>query len=82
MKAVSASNTYFMIQYLPIYLTDLARNWLNNLREDTIKQWADLGREFCDHFEGAYTKTDTLWDHLGCKHGAKESIHNYIKHFT
>jgi hypothetical protein len=31
MKAASALNTFFMIQYLLIYLTDLARNLLNNL---------------------------------------------------
>jgi hypothetical protein len=32
MKAASAPDTFFMIQYLPIYLTDFARNWINNLR--------------------------------------------------
>jgi hypothetical protein len=37
MKAVSNPNTFFMIQYLPIYLTDSPRNWLNNLWEDSIK---------------------------------------------
>jgi hypothetical protein len=31
MKVASAPNTFFMIQYLPIYLTGSARNWLNNL---------------------------------------------------
>jgi hypothetical protein len=37
MMAASALDTSFMIQYLPIYLTDSARNWLNNLREGSIK---------------------------------------------
>jgi hypothetical protein len=37
MKAVSNPDTFFMIQYLPIYLTDSPRNQLNNLRENSIK---------------------------------------------
>jgi hypothetical protein len=31
MKVASALDTFFMIQYLPIYLTNSTRNWLNNL---------------------------------------------------
>jgi hypothetical protein len=72
----------FMIQYLPIYLTDSARNWLNNLREGTIKRWVDLEKAFCNHFEGAYTKSSTSWDLLGCKHKTSESLRDYIKCFT
>jgi hypothetical protein len=37
MKAASALGPFFMIQYFLIYLTDSARNWLNNLWEDSIK---------------------------------------------
>jgi hypothetical protein len=61
MKVASAPNVFFMIQYLPIYLTDFARNWLNNLREGTIRRWADLEKAFCNHFEEAYTKLGTSW---------------------
>ena len=61
MKAASAPDTFFMIQYLPIYLTDFARSWLNNLRKGTIKQWANLERALYNHFEGAYTKPGTSW---------------------
>jgi hypothetical protein len=50
MKAASAPNMFFMIQYLPIYLIDSARNWLNNLREGTIRRWADLKKAFFNHF--------------------------------
>ena len=71
-----------MIQYLPIYLTDSTRNWLNNLREGTIKRWADLEKAFCNHFEGAYTKPGTSWDLLECKRKTGESLYDYIKCFT
>ena len=37
MKVMSTMDPFFIIQYLLIYLTDLARNWLNNLQEDSIK---------------------------------------------
>jgi len=82
MKAASAPDTFFMIQYLLIYVTHSARNWLNNLREGTIKRWTDLEKAFYNHFEGAYTKQGTSWDLLGCKHKTDESLHDYIKHFT
>ena len=71
-----------MIHYLPLYLTDLARTWLNHLREGTIKCWADLKCEFCNHFEAAYTKPGTSRDLLGCKCKADESLRDYIRHFT
>jgi hypothetical protein len=47
-----------------------------------IKRWADLEEAFCNHFEGAYTKPDTSWDLLGCKHKTSEILHDYIKRFT
>ena len=82
MKAASAPDMFFMIQYLPIYLTDFARSWLNNLRKGTIKQWADLEKALCNHFEGAYTKPTTSYDLLGCKRKTSESLRDYIKRFT
>ena len=82
MKAASASDMFFMIQFLLIYLTDSARNWLNNLQEGTIKRWADLKKAFYNHFEVAYTKPDTSWDLLGCKSKTGESLCDYIKLFT
>jgi hypothetical protein len=38
MKVASTPDTFFMIQYLPIYHTTPLENWLNNLWEGTIKQ--------------------------------------------
>lgn len=52
MKAASMSGSNFMIQYLPIYLTDSARTWLNHLQKGAIKSWINLEREFCNHFGG------------------------------
>jgi hypothetical protein len=82
MKAAFALDTFFMIHYLPIYLTNSARNWLNNLREGTIKRWVDLKKTFCNHFEGDYTKTGSSWDLLGCEHKTDESLRDDIKRFT
>ena len=82
MKAAFTPDTFFMIQYLPIYLTNFARNWLNNLRKGTIKQWANLERALYNHFEGVYTKPSTSWNLLGCKRKISESLRDYIKRFT
>ena len=39
-----------LAKYLPIYLTDSVRNWLNHLRKGTIKRLVDLKKAFCNHF--------------------------------
>ncbi|CAD6212108.1 unnamed protein product [Miscanthus lutarioriparius] len=72
----------WLIQYLPVYLTDSAKNWLNNLQEGMIKRWADLEKAFCNHFEGAFTKPGTSWDLMGCKCKTSESLLDYIRRFT
>lgn len=59
MKLASTLDPNFMIQYLPIYLKDSARTWLNHLRKGTIMSWTDLEHEFCNHFKGAYTNPGT-----------------------
>ena len=50
MNVASAPDMFFIIQYLPIYLTDSVRNWLNHLRKGTIKRLVDLKKAFCNHF--------------------------------
>lgn len=55
MKSASASDPYFMVQYILIFLIDSARSWLDHLEEGTIKSWNNLERVFLSHFEGAYT---------------------------
>jgi hypothetical protein len=44
----------FIIQFLPIYLANTARAWLNHLLRSTIDSWEDLKDFFTDNFQGTY----------------------------
>ena len=40
----------FAIQYLPLFLTDSARGWLEHLPEGCVQDWSDLRRVFVGNF--------------------------------
>ena len=61
MKAASAPDLNFMVQYLPLFLADLASTLLNHMGEGFIGSWNDLEREFYNHFERAQLGVGTLW---------------------
>ena len=44
----------FIIQYLPLYLVESARAWLEHLPTDSIHSWADFMRIFVGNFLGMY----------------------------
>jgi hypothetical protein len=41
-RASGASNDPFIIQFIPIYLSDSARAWLDHLPRNIINSWDDL----------------------------------------
>jgi hypothetical protein len=53
-RAAGPGDDYFIIQYLPIYLGDLARAWLEYLPVDSIHSWSDLTNIFVGKFQGTY----------------------------
>jgi hypothetical protein len=40
----------FIIQFLPIYLADTSRAWLDHLPRNLIDCWEDLNEIFTDNF--------------------------------
>jgi hypothetical protein len=40
----------FIIQFLPIYVVDMARAWLDHLPRNTIDSWEDLKEIFTGNF--------------------------------
>jgi hypothetical protein len=60
-----ADNDLFIIQFLPIYLADMARAWLDNLSWNTINSLEDLKEIFIGNFQGTYMQPDNPWDLKG-----------------
>jgi hypothetical protein len=53
-RAGGADFDLFIIQYLPLYLAESARAWLEHLLTDSIHSWADFKRIFVGNFQGIY----------------------------
>jgi hypothetical protein len=56
----------FIIQFLPIYVVDMARAWLDHLPRNTIDSWEDLKEIFTGNFQGTYVQLSNPWDLKGC----------------
>jgi hypothetical protein len=77
-----ADDKLFIIQFLPIYLADTARAWLDHLPRNTIDSWEDLTEIFTDNFSGTYVRPDNPWDLKGCRQKSGESLMDYIWQFS
>jgi hypothetical protein len=49
-RSGEANNDLFIIQFLPIYLADSARAWLDHLSRNAIDNWYNLGEIFTGDF--------------------------------
>jgi hypothetical protein len=49
-RAGGANNDLFIIQFLPIYLADSARAWMDHLPRNIIDSWDDLQEIFTGNF--------------------------------
>ena len=49
-RAKGVDDDHFIIQYLPIYVGEHVRVWLEFLLPDSIRDWADLKRVFIENF--------------------------------
>jgi hypothetical protein len=44
----------FIIQFLPIYLADSTRAWLEHLPRNIIDNWEDIKENFTGNFQATY----------------------------
>ena len=56
-----------IIRQLPLFLSDTARRWLEELPANQIHDWTDLVRVFEGNFKGSYVHLGNLWDLSNCK---------------
>ena len=47
---VSRGNSDVMANFLPLMLSQIANNWLMDLREDSIESWDDLKKIFIENY--------------------------------
>jgi hypothetical protein len=59
---------FFIIQFLSIYLADMARAWLDHLRRHSIDCWEDLKEIITGNFQGTLSQKqgESLWDYIRC----------------
>jgi hypothetical protein len=55
-RAGGAIDDLFIIQYLPIYLAESARAWLDHRPINAINCWDDLWEVFTGNFLGTYVR--------------------------
>jgi hypothetical protein len=61
-----ADKDLFIVQFLPIYLADTARAWLNHMPRNSIECWEGLREIFTGNFQGTYQQSGSHWDLKGC----------------
>ena len=49
-QAGGADSDYIIIRYLPLFMADSARTWLEHLPPNWIQSWADLKKIFVENF--------------------------------
>jgi hypothetical protein len=64
----------FIIQFLPIYLANLARAWLDHLSIDVIDSWEDLKEIFISNFQDMYVRPGNHRDLKSCQQWSGESL--------
>jgi len=71
-----------IIRQLPLFLSDTARRWLEELPADQIHDWVDLVKVFEGNFKGTYIRPGNSWDLSKCKEKSRETLREYARHFS
>ena len=70
-----------IIRQLPLFLSDIARRWLEELPANQIHDWTDLVWVFEGNFKGTYIRPSNSWDLSMCKQKSGETLQEYAQRF-
>jgi hypothetical protein len=56
-----------IIRNLPLFLSDVARAWLEHLPPTQISDWDDPVKAFAGNFQGTYVRPGNSWDLRSCR---------------
>jgi hypothetical protein len=71
-----------IIRNLPLFLSDAAQAWLEQLPPAQISNWDDLVEAFAGNFQGTYVRLGNSWDLRSCRQQPGESLREYIQRFS
>jgi hypothetical protein len=71
-----------IIRNLPLFLSDVARAWLEHLPPAQISDWDDLVKAFARNFHGTCVRPRNSWDLQSCRQQPGESLQEYIWRFS
>lgn len=71
-----------MENYLPVALTDSARNWLVGLPRGTVGSWGELRDLFAANFQGTFQRPGTHFELYNVIQKPDESLSEYIRRFS
>ena len=71
-----------IIRQLPLFLSDTACRWLEELPANQIHVWTDLVGVFEGNFKGTYIRPDNSWDLSKCKQKSGEALREYARRFS
>jgi hypothetical protein len=77
-----ANDDNLIIRNLPLFLSDVARAWLEHLPPAQISDWDDLVKAFAGNFQGTYVRPGNSWDLRSCRQQPGESLREYIRRFS
>jgi hypothetical protein len=59
-------------------LSGTARQWINNLAENSIQTWFDMQTAFTENFEGTYKRTHNIGDLQRCRRADDETSRTFL----
>jgi hypothetical protein len=66
------------VRYLPLMLSGTARQWINDLAENSIQTWFDMQTAFTENFEGTYKRPHNIGDLQRCRRADDETSRTFL----
>jgi hypothetical protein len=66
------------VRYLPLMLSGTARQWINDLAENSIQTWFDMQTAFTKNFKGTYKRPHNIGDLQRCRRAEDETSRTFL----
>jgi hypothetical protein len=66
------------VRYLPLVLSGTARQWINDLAENSIQTWFNMQTAFTENFEGTYKRPHNIGDLQRCRRADDETSRTFL----
>jgi hypothetical protein len=70
-----------VVCYLPLMLSGTARQWINDLAENSIQTWFDMQIAVTENFEGTYKRPHNIGDLQRCQRADDETSQTFLPQF-